>query len=137
MVVTHIARPWRNAAVTSRPSAVFNNSEDFLPQTPKVDGLLAKGSSLTILSWQNNGQPCSAKKSRRRSARKDLILQVDGLNPENAMMFAMVAVNEEYVSATEYITFSTAAAAPVKAVTCAPNMPGKYIASTTTATGAP
>lgn len=125
--------PWRNAAVNLKAQHAVSITGGFFLKH-QVDELLARGSSLTSIV-QNNGQPCSAEEVQQALSPEGLILQVDGLNPETEMMFAMVAVNEEYVSATEYITFTTAAL-PQLGGDVRANMPGKYIASTTDATGA-
>lgn len=125
--------PWANAAVNIKAkNAVALTSGFFLKSA--IDAKLAEGFSLLQLV-QYNGVSSPAEEVQQALSPEGLTLEVKDLAPETEYIFAIVGTNEEYVSTVSSITFITEPM-PQFGGEVRANMPGKYIASTTDATGA-
>lgn len=127
-----VTAPWKSAAynvkIQNAVSAVYGF---FLKR--QVDNVLANGSTMSAII-QNNGMTASAEQLAGMLTAEGATFETSELEANTEYVFGVYAVNDEYVSAAEYVTFTTDMLPQIGGET-RNNMPGHYTASTTDAGG--
>lgn len=128
----NVTAPWKSAAYNVKvQNAVSVNYGFFLKS--QVDNVLANGSNMTAII-QNNGMPASAEDVAGMLTPNGVLFETSELSANTEYVFGVYAVNDEYVSASEYVTFTTDML-PLLGGETRNNMPGRYTASTTDVNG--
>ena len=127
-----ITAPWKSASynvkLQNAVSAVYGY---FLKS--QVDEVLANGAEMSAII-QNNGMPVSAEQLAAMLTSDGMTFETSDLSANTEYVFGIYAVNDEYVSSAEYVTFTTEPLPQLGGET-RNNMPGHYTASTTDADG--
>lgn len=127
-----ITAPWKSAAYNVKvQNAVSVIYGIFLKS--QVDNVLANGADMSSII-QNNGILASEDQLAVMLTQDGMIFDTSELSPNTEYIFGVYAVNDEYVSAAEYVTFTTDML-PQFGGDIRNNMPGHYTASTTDADG--
>lgn len=127
-----ITAPWKSAAYNVKIQNAVSAIYGYFPKA-QVDNVLANGSTMSAII-QNNGAYATGDQIAAMLTSEGLTLEAAGLSANTEYVFGVYAVNDEYVSSSAYVTFTTEPL-PQLGGEVRTNMPGHYTASTTDASG--
>ena len=127
-----VTAPWKSAAynvkIQNAVSAVYGY---FLKS--QIDEVLANGAEISAVI-QNNGITASEEQLAEMLTSEGITFETSDLSANTQYIFGVYAINDEYVSTAEYVTFTTDMLPQIGGET-RNNMPGRYTASTTDVNG--
>ncbi|WP_290453768.1 hypothetical protein, partial [uncultured Muribaculum sp.] len=95
--------------------------------------MLANGAEISAVI-QNNGITASEEQLAEMLTSEGITFETSDLSANTQYIFGVYAINDEYVSTAEYVTFTTDMLPQIGGET-RNNMPGRYTASTTDVNG--
>lgn len=123
-----VEAPWSTKAFNVKATNTTEVRYGFFIKS-QIDQLLYNGSTLANVV-RANGNGCSQSVIQEMLTEEGVIFETSDLQPQTEYMFAVYARNDEYVTAVEYVVFTTEET-PMVGGSVRRNMPGKYIATTT------
>lgn len=123
-----VVAPWSTRAFNVKGTNIAEVRYGFFIKS-QIDRLLSNGSSLTNIVFAN-GDVCSEAALQGILSDEGTIFETDGLQPLTEYMFAVYARSDEYVTTVSTAVFTTDEMPQIGGAV-RKNMPGKYIASTT------
>ncbi len=127
-----VTAPWKSAAYNVKVKNAASVIYGFFLKS-QVDNVLANGAEISAVI-QNNGVSASAEDVAGMLSENGVTFETSELSASSEYIFGVYAVNDEYVSTAEFVTFTTDMLPQLGGET-RNRMPGHYTASTTDADG--
>lgn len=127
-----VTAPWKSAAYNVKLQNAVSAVYGFFLKS-QVDAKIAQGVDMSTII-QNNGSTVYGDQLAELLSSEGATFETSDLQANTSYVFGIYAVNDEYVSSAEYVTFTTDMLPQIGGETRT-NMPGHYTASTTDVNG--